>query len=126
MQKKVVDLTNMPSVELVEGSKSKLHAFYWHIYANEVRAGQVYIDLIDDPILGRHASIHIFLNKKNQGKGIGKIGYAKACQKSGLDEIYAHMRKSNIPSKRAASAAGFEEVINENFHQLVMVWKKTN
>lgn len=120
---KKTEIRNDIIIELVEG-KSKEHAFYWHIYANNIRAGQVYIDMVDDPILGIHASIHIFLNKKSQGKGIGRVGYFQACVKSGLIKIYAHMRKSNLASKHAAIAAGFKEVTDEKFPQLVMLWEK--
>lgn len=113
------------SIELIEGKAkkgNKLYDFYWHIYSNNVRAGRVYINYTNDPILGNHASIQIFLNKKSQGKGIGSIGYNEACKKSGLNTIYAHMRKNNISSKKAAIAAGFVEVKNPKFIQLVMVW----
>ncbi|HTN45524.1 MAG TPA: GNAT family protein [Flavipsychrobacter sp.] len=113
------------SIELIEGKGNKSgHNFYWHIYANTVVAGKVYIDFIEDEILNRHASIHIFLNKKSQGKGIGRVAYAQACLKSGLNEIYAHMRKSNMASKKAAQAAGFVEVKDPRLSQLLLVWKK--
>lgn len=110
-------------IELIEG-KSKKYSYYWHIYSDKVRAGYVFINYSDDPVLGKHASIQIFLNKKSQGKGIGRIGYREACKKSGLDIIYAHMRKNNIASKKAAIAAGFQEVQDERFNQSVMVWHK--
>jgi RimJ/RimL family protein N-acetyltransferase len=125
MQKSTKATEDDLDVTLVEGSKtSKEHAFYWHIYSKTKRAGQVYIDLANDPILGDHHSIHIFLNKTSQGQGIGRIGYKEACVRSGLDKIYAHMRKSNLASKRAAEAAGFKEVHHDAFTQLVLVWKK--
>jgi RimJ/RimL family protein N-acetyltransferase len=125
--KKDENLSPPSKVELIEGRQKKghgAHDFYWHIYSNHIRAGQVYIDYIEDPVIGKHASIHIFLNKKSQGKGIGRIGYREACTKSKLNVIYAHMRKNNIASKKAALAAGFFEVKNEKFNQLVMMWQK--
>lgn len=120
-------IKNKSDVELIPRKSVKKdsgHEFYWHIFFNTTRAGKVYIDLIIDPIIGKHASIHIFLNKKNQGKGIGRIGYKKACELSGLPVIYAHMRKNNTASKKAALAAGFEIVDDERFTQLVMKWNR--
>ena len=128
LKKKKAELVSASSIELIEGMEKRGksgHDFYWHIYCNGVRAGQVYIDYITDPVLGNHAAINIFLNKKSQGKGIGRVGYRSACKKSGLETIYAHMRKTNIPSKKAALAAGFKELHDERFIQLVMVWKKS-
>lgn len=126
-RKKIKAEGAFPLIELIEGKGGKSEKkpiFYWHIFSNSIRAGQVYIDIIDDPILGSHASIHIFLNKKSQGKGIGRVGYSEACKKSGLQTIYAHMRKNNLPSKKAAMAAGFQEVKDDRFSQLVMVWNR--
>lgn len=117
------------SIELVEGRSKKGssgHEFYWHIYSDKVRSGYVYIDLVEDQVLGKHASIHIFLNKKSQGKGIGRVGYREACVRSGLNKIYAHMRKNNIASKKAALAAGFKEIEDKRFSQLLMVWNNVN
>lgn len=114
----------VPQVELIEGKGGQgKHLRYWHIFSEGKRAGKVYIDLADDEILGKHNAIQIFLNKASQGKGIGRLGYKIACETSGFSEIYAHMRKSNIASKKAALAAGFVEVKNEKLIQLVLVWK---
>jgi len=52
----------------------------WRIEVGGVRAGEVYINVIDEPPIGHHASLQIHLNIKNQGRGIGRVGYAKACQ----------------------------------------------
>lgn len=124
--KKINEQVNYDSIKLIEGkvkkSNSSGHDFYWHIYANAVRAGQVYIDFVENPVLGRHAAINIFLNQKSQSKGIGRIGYEQACKKSNLDTVYAHMRKNNLASKKAAKAAGFTEITDERFNQVVMIW----
>ena len=65
--KKKADTTIPSSIQLIEGKgrKSSGAEFYWHIYSDNIHAGQVYINFVDDPILGKHHSIHIFLNKKN-------------------------------------------------------------
>ncbi|WLQ16500.1 GNAT family protein [Hahella aquimaris] len=92
----------------------------WRIEFCGVRAGEVYINVIDEPPIGLHASIQIYLNKKSQGRGIGRIGYYYACLKSQHDVIYAHMRKSNIASRRAAEAAGFFDASPPGYSQLIM------
>jgi hypothetical protein len=97
----------------------------WRIEVAGVRAGEVYINVIDEPPLGRHASIQIYLNIKSQGRGIGRIGYAMACELSQHDRIYAHMRRSNTASKRAAEAAGFVDATPPGFTQLILRWQRS-
>lgn len=92
----------------------------WRIEVLGARAGEVYINVIDEPPLGLHASLQIYLNIKSQGRGIGRIGYEKACLQSRHDVIYAHMRRSNIASRRAAEAAGFVDATPEGFTQLIL------
>ena len=96
----------------------------WRIDVAGMRAGVVYINVIDDPLIGRHASIQIYLNIKSQGRGIGRLGYLKACQLSQHPTIYAHMRKSNIASRRAAEAADFVDATPRGYGQLIMVRRK--
>ena len=113
---------------LKEGSGSRLHdktrGKYWHIFLKDTRVGKIYIDFIENEVLGNHPAIDIFINQQFQGLGIGKHAYSLACEKSGLDFVYMHTRKSNIASIKAASAAGFVEVNDIRFRQTVMVWKK--
>jgi RimJ/RimL family protein N-acetyltransferase len=115
-------------VHLVRGKITKRKTknppdnYFWSIFYHQERAGKVSIDLIDEPLLGRHASIQIFLNKKSQGMHIGRIAYATACNLSHYDVVYASMRKNNLPSFRSAQAAGFKEVKNPAFAQCVMKW----
>jgi hypothetical protein len=92
----------------------------WRIEADGKRAGTVFVNIIDEPPIGRHASIQIFLNLASQGRGIGRIGYQMACEQSVHDPIYAHMRKSNTASRKAAEAAGFRDVTPKNHTQLIM------
>lgn len=96
----------------------------WKIEVNNKRVGVIFINLIDELPIGKHPSIQIFLNKTSQGKGIGRIAYKLACDKSKYDIIYAHMRKSNIASKKAAIAAGFKELKIPKYTQLIMIWKR--
>lgn len=96
----------------------------WRIEVAGTRAGEVYINVIDEPPLGCHASLQIYLNIKSQGLGIGRVGYAKACQLSAHETIYAHMRRSNIASRKAAEAAGFVDATPPGFTQLILRWTR--
>lgn len=96
----------------------------WRIEVGGTRAGEVYINVIDEPPLGCHASLQIYLNIKSQGLGIGRVGYAKACQLSAHETIYAHMRRSNIASRKAAEAAGFVDATPPGFTQLILRWTR--
>jgi RimJ/RimL family protein N-acetyltransferase len=93
----------------------------WRIEANGKRAGTIFINIIDEPPIGRHASVQIFLNKASQGQGIGRVAYREACEQSAHDPVYAHMRKSNIASRRAAEAAGFRDITVNDYSQHIMM-----
>ena len=97
---------------------------YWHIYVGDTRVGNVYVNVIDEPPVGKHASIQIQINKAQQGRGIGKVAYRLASEESGHDTVYAHMRKSNIASRKAAAAAGYEVVDDDRVRQLLMRWRR--
>ena len=106
-------------LELVAGSRPH----YWRIYADGESAGKVFINMIDEAPYGPHPSIQIFLNKAHQAKGIGPWAYRQACILSGYPKVYAHMRKSNLASQKAAAAAGF--IVDPTpQRQLTMVWAK--
>jgi len=115
------------SVELLKtaGTRSKgggSGGEAWIVLADGKRAGTAYINLIDDPVRGRHPSFHIFLNRHSQGREIGRIVYKRCCLLSQYDAIYAHMRKSNTASRKAAEHAGFTNATSSEDTQLVMVW----
>lgn len=98
---------------------------YWHIYVGDTRAGHVYINLIDEPPIGQHTSIQIQVNQSWQGRGVGREAYRLASESSSYDTVYAHMRKSNIGSRKAAEYAGYTIVENPMFSQFIMVWKRS-
>ena len=98
--------------------------YHWSVFYNDIRAGKVFINLIDAEPFGEHPSLQIFLNKKSQGKGIGRVAYRQACELSQYDIIYAYMSKKNIPSIRAAAAAGFVVVAAEATRQQIMQWTR--
>src|SRR3546814_14369763 len=82
----------------------------WCCEADVERAGTVFINLSEEPPIGKHASLQIFLNRESQGRQIGRLAYRAACDASEYNVVYAHMRKSNIASRRAAEEAGFAEI----------------
>ncbi len=114
-------------IELLQGKGSKGRGsgpggFFWHIWVEGKRRGCVFINKINEPPINKeHASIQIFINKSDQGKGIGRIAYSRACLLSSYDEVYAYMRKNNKASIRAAVAAGFIE-LSLKTSQVIMKW----
>lgn len=96
----------------------------WIILAQGKRAGTAYINMVEDVVRGKHASFHVFLNRPSQGRQIGRVAYRLCCLKSQHDVIYAHMRKSNIASRKAAEHAGFVDASAPSDAQLVMVWHR--
>lgn len=102
------------------GTGGDLGGEAWVVKANGVRAGTIHINLGKD---GR-ATIGIFLNKPSQGRHIGRYAYQLACSDSSYDTIYAHIRKSNITSRKAAEYAGFVDVTKPTDSQIVMVWHR--
>jgi len=93
---------------------------YWDVMVDGVRAGEVFVNVIDEPPLGKHASMQIFLNGPDQGKGVGRIAYFKAAEASAHDPLYLHMRKSNHASRLAAEAAGFRDAALPGVAQLIL------
>ncbi len=93
---------------------------YWRVQIDGKRAGAVFVNLIDEQPLGPHASMQIFLNVKDQGKGIGRVAYRLAAEASRYDTIYLHMRKSNDASRIAAELAGFIDVSPAGAIQLTL------
>lgn len=97
---------------------------YWNIFCNDTRAGKIFINLINEEPLGEHPSIQIYLNKASQGKHIGRYAYAKACELSRYDKVFAYMSKKNIPSIRSAMAAGFVQILADTTRQVIMQWDR--
>ena len=115
------------ALNLGKGSKGRgaeKGGFFWKVFFKESIAGKVFINLINEPPIGLHPSIQVFLNKSSQGKGIGRIVFAQACLASTYDIVYAHMRKSNIASSKAAQAAGFKEVNIVGDNQRTFCWNR--
>lgn len=96
----------------------------WVVMASGERAGVIYINFIDEPPVGKHASIQTFLNQKSQGRGVGRVAYRLASEASQYDYVYAHMRKANVASRRAAEEAGYVDVSPPGFTQLIMKWER--
>jgi hypothetical protein len=116
-------------VALVEGKGSperggRPGGYYWHIQVGDKRAGYIFINVIGDKFFGKHASVQIHLNENQRGKQIGRVAYRLACEQSGHDVVYAHMRKNNIASMRAAEEAGFKVIDDDRIPQRHMVWRR--
>jgi RimJ/RimL family protein N-acetyltransferase len=97
----------------------------WHICVGREKVGDIYINLIEEPQVGRHASIQIYLNQKSQGSGIGRVAYRLASEASQYDVVYAHMRKANVASRRAAEEAGYVDASPPGYTQLIMKWERS-
>jgi len=95
--------------------------FFWHVYYNDKRVGKVFINYDYNK---QEAYIQIFINKVDQGKGIGRIAYKKACEESGYNKVFAIIRKNNIASIKAAETAGFVKISSTKCGQLKMVWNR--
>ena len=93
---------------------------YWEVQVSGKRAGEIFVNIIDELPVGRHASLQIFLNKPDQGHGIGRIAYRKAADASRHSLIYLHMRKANVASRIAAEAAGFVDASPAGYSQLLL------
>ena len=93
---------------------------YWEIQVEGRRVGEIFVNVIDEPPLGVHASMQIYLLKNRVGGGIGRVAYRKAADASVHPVIHLHMRKSNDASRLAALAAGFEDVTPHDVTQLVL------
>lgn len=93
---------------------------YWDVVGPKGRAGEIFVNVIDEPPLGPHASMQIFLNQDQQGRGIGRVAYRLAADASEHDPLYLHMRKSNDASRLAAEAAGFVDVSPAGIAQLIL------
>ena len=70
------------------------------------------------------ASITVELNEASRGRGIGTLAFRGASELSGLEEVYATMRKSNIGSRIAATRAGFTVLEDKPGKEVVLVWRR--
>ena len=113
-------------INLLETKKSvkDKNSIYWNVYLKKSKIGKVSIKTTRNELFNEHASIQIAINKRFQGKHIGRWVIRQACEQSSYNEVYAYMRKSNIASQKAAFAAGFFflPLRNPKFKQLVMKW----
>lgn len=120
-----VDRVAEESVEIKAGKttrKAGLRLCKWHIYCEGTHVGRVSI-MEEPPEAGMEVgAIDISIAKPHRGRGIGSLAYRLACLESGMDIIYARMRKNNIGSARAALKAGFTLSAETETTQSVLVW----
>ena len=124
---KVVSSVKEEDVTLIPGKGTKASGggrggHYWNVFCQDKRAGKAFINFINEKPLGEHPSLQIFLNKDSQGKHIGRYAYMQACKLSQYDKVFAYMSKKNIPSIRAATAAGFAQILANKTRQVIMQW----
>jgi len=55
---------------------------------------------------------------------IGRMAYKCCCALSQYDVVYAHMRKSNTASRKAAEHAGFVDATAPEDSQRALVWRR--
>jgi RimJ/RimL family protein N-acetyltransferase len=111
-------------VNLIAGRTVKIaggERLYWRILFMGRTAGHVSITCVRGSD-GVDASIDVQLNQESRGRGIGTIAFRVACEMSGLDEVAASIRKSNIASRVAAERAGFR--LLEDDSEILMVWRR--
>lgn len=113
-------------VKLISGRKLKIEGgdrLYWRVLFMDEAAGHVTITCLrsDDSI---DASIDVQLNQQSRGRGIGTIVFRQACEMSGLDEVAAAIRKSNLASRLAAERAGFVLQHEQSRGELLMIWRR--
>jgi len=115
-------------VSLVPGRTTKVKGgkrLYWHIYHLEKRSGHVSIDCCEKQGNVADASINVQLNQQSRSRGIGTVAFRRACELSGLPEVLASIRKSNVASRIAAKRAGFGALHDEPTGELLMIWKRS-
>jgi|SRR6185437_14293390 len=96
----------------------------WRIKLEGTVCGHVkFIPRVDE-IFKRHVTVDIQIPKPQQGRHIGRYALQKAVVASGCSLFVAHLRKSNIASKKVLLAAGFKEVVFPLGNQLCMSFKK--
>lgn len=115
---------SLESVKGTPGRGGRPWGEAWRIEVCGQRAGVIFINFINEPPIGPHASIQIYLNQKSQGRHIGRTAYKLACKLSRFEVIYAHMRKSNVASRRAAEEAGFVDATPPGHLQLIMIYRR--
>lgn len=117
-------------VDLVEGNarnsghKGSRYVKYWHIFFDKQRVGRVYITKnVND---GKdYFAITVEINQKFRGRGIGTIVFRQAAEQSGVTEIVAEVRRSNIASIIAVSRANYKEEPDTPGKPLRFVWRDT-
>lgn len=106
-----------PRVTLQPSKRNRLH---WKILVDGTSAGLVKIDEASPG----HWTIYIKVNQDRRGQGIASNAYALAATDSRLPEVWAHMAKKNVASKKAAMNAGFVEVDDPKERQLLLRWTR--
>jgi len=109
-----------PPVYLRAGKAGPGRERFWHVYEGDRRAGGVWLNARTTP--EARATLTIQLNQASRGRGIGRVAYRLAADATDEPEVWLHMRRGNVASRRAAQHAGFVVVDDPSDAQLVMRW----
>ena len=96
----------------------------WKIIVNGTSSGFVKFKPKIDGIFKKYVTVDFLIPKAKRGKHIGRIALAKAIKSSIHSIFVAHLRKSNIASKKALISVGFVQHDYPGNKQLCMVFKK--
>ena len=98
----------------------------WWIYVKGHHVGRVQIEQLRDvsnpPYMKKFACITLLVEKKWQGRHIGRWAYKKAAWKSQLRTVFARMRRSEHANIAAAKAAGFVRVFPKARRYIILRW----
>jgi len=96
----------------------------WRIQVDGKACGFVKFHPKIDQVFKSYVSVDFQVPKPQQGKHIGRIALQQAIESSAYSIFVAHLRKSNIGSKKALDAVGFQECENPDSKQLTMIFRK--
>lgn len=96
----------------------------WRIEYEGKTCGKIKFIPKSDHFFKKHVTVDFQIQSSLRGKHIGRIALNKAISSSTHSLFVAHLRKSNLPSKKALEAAGFQEIKHPESKQLCMYLKK--
>lgn len=95
----------------------------WKVLLDDEACGFVKFHPKVDEIFKKHVTVDFAIPKAKRGMHIGRFALRKAIIASIHQLFVAHLRKSNLPSKKALEAVGFEEAKDDS-KQLCMIYRK--
>ncbi|WP_194847133.1 hypothetical protein [Candidatus Neptunochlamydia vexilliferae] len=96
----------------------------WKILYDGKSAGYVKFYFKEDDVFQKHVTIDFKVPIPLRGRHIGRIALAKAIDKSTYTIFVAHLRGSNVASKRSLESIGFVLFDYPGSRQLCLLYKK--